>query len=61
MESNILDQLSFFGGDEEFRYRQQNDEIKNNYCAEHHINLIRLPYTLTSQQIEDKLIHIWNP
>lgn len=53
--------IKFFGGDEEFRYRQQNDEIKNNYCAEHHINLIRLPYTLTSQQIEDKLIHIWNP
>ena len=53
--------LIFFGGEEDFKYRQHNDEIKNNYCFKHNINLIRLPYTLTTQQIEEKLIHIWNP
>ena len=53
--------IQFFGGKEEFQYRQQNDTIKTSYCVEHNINLVRLPYTLTTQEIEDNLIHIWNP
>lgn len=53
--------IQFFGGEEELQYRQQNDAIKTSYCAEHNINLVRLPYTLTTQEIEDNLIHIWNP
>ncbi len=53
--------VDFFGGEEGFIKRVENDNIKNNYCFKNNITLIRLPHTLTTQQIKDKLIHIWNP
>lgn len=36
---------AFFGGEKGFKYRLRNDKIKNDYCNEHGINLIRVPYT----------------
>ena len=54
-------ELPYFGGEEAFEKRVINDNIKNDFCMKNNINLIRLPYNLTEQQIKDKIIHIWNP
>ena len=53
--------VDYFGGEETFKRRIANDNIKNDFCAKNNINLVRLPYNLTTKQIEDKIIHIWNP
>lgn len=34
----------FFGGEESFRLTKIRDEIKNNYCRDNGINLLRIPY-----------------
>ncbi len=34
----------FFGGIESFGYTQVNDKIKNQYCIDNSIPLIRIPY-----------------
>lgn len=36
--------VNFFGGEESFLKRKKNDEIKNNYCEDNYINLIRIKY-----------------
>jgi very-short-patch-repair endonuclease len=36
--------IEYFGGDEGLKYRKNNDEIKNNYCKENNIQLIRIKY-----------------
>ena len=38
--------LENFGGAETFEYTQKSDAIKNAYCEEQGINLIRIPYTV---------------
>ena len=53
--------VDFFGGEEGLARRVVNDKIKNDYCSQNNINMIRLPHTLTTQQIEEIIIHIWNP
>lgn len=35
---------SFFGGEEEYNIRKKHDKIKDNYCKNNHIRLIRIPY-----------------
>jgi hypothetical protein len=35
---------NYFGGEDSFKYTQQNDQIKNNYCINNNIKLIRIPY-----------------
>lgn len=37
--------VDFFGGEERFAYRQENDGIKTGYCKEHNIPLLRIPYS----------------
>ena len=37
--------VKYFGDNEQFEYNQLCDQIKNNYCKEHQILLIRIPYT----------------
>lgn len=37
--------IDFFGGGEGFNYLQQCDNIKNEYCLNNNIELIRIPYT----------------
>jgi very-short-patch-repair endonuclease len=44
-----------FGGDEKLLETQRNDKIKNEYCADNGIKLIRIKY---NECIEDKLISI---
>jgi len=37
--------IKWFGGEEGLRLRKINDEIKNKYCIDNNINLIRIKYT----------------
>lgn len=37
--------IEFFGGITAFLETQLRDQIKNTYCPEHNINLLRIPYT----------------
>lgn len=37
-------QFDFTGGEKGLKKQQERDEIKNNYCKENSINLVRIPY-----------------
>lgn len=37
--------INHFGGEEGYKTRLRNDELKNNYAQEHEYSLIRIPYT----------------
>lgn len=41
-----------WGGEEKFKITQQNDLIKTNYCQLNNINLLRIPYTYTEDDIK---------
>lgn len=53
--------IEFFGGQDGFKRRVYNDSIKTQYCINNNINLIRLPYTLSHDNIKQKILSIWNP
>ena len=36
--------IDYFGGKKRFKYIQQNDNIKNQYCKDNNIPLLRIPY-----------------
>lgn len=50
--------VEFFGGEEGFKNAQNRDKIKNDYCENNNINLIRLPYFLSNDEIKDIIINI---
>lgn len=41
----------FFGGEEAYKIRHKHDLIKNKYCEDNNINLLRIPYTVTGEDI----------
>lgn len=45
--------IDFFGGVDGFRKTQTRDEIKNNYCKEHNIPILRIPYTMSIEEIKN--------
>ena len=45
-----------FGGAEQFKIQIIRDQRKNNYCKEHNIRLIRIPYTDQSKLDNDKYL-----
>lgn len=48
--------IDFFGGVENFKQLQRNDEIKNQYALSHNIPLVRIPYSKRdTMTIEDLL------
>ena len=47
--------IEFFGGQEGFEKTKKRDEIKNAYCATHNIPLLRIPYTLSFDNIKKEL------
>lgn len=52
--------FKIYGGKEKLSKIQKYDQMKNEYCKKHGINLIRIPYTKTNEeiiQIIDKVIH----
>jgi very-short-patch-repair endonuclease len=50
--------VDFFGGEEGFRKRKINDAIKTQYCVDHGIQLIRIPYTTTENDIKKIILSI---
>lgn len=47
--------IDFFGGVQGFEKTKKRDEIKNTYCITHNIPLLRIPYTLSFDDIKNKL------
>lgn len=37
--------IDFFGGEESFKNLKENDELKDTYCKDNGINMLRIPYT----------------
>lgn len=50
-----------WGGEEKFKITQQNDLIKTNYCKLNNINLLRIPYTYTEDDIKNEILNILSP
>lgn len=48
--------INSWGGDEGLLKRQQRDNIKNEYCINKNIPLIRIPYTIEEITLEDILL-----
>ena len=44
--------IDLFGGVEGFKDRQKRDAIKNNYCEQYNIPLLRIPYILSADKIK---------
>lgn len=44
MENNILNQKKHFGGQKGFEQRVKHDKIKNEYCKNNGISLLRISY-----------------
>jgi len=53
--------IEFFGGQEGLEIRQRNDSIKNKYCIKNNIRLMRLPYTLSKDELQEKILSIKSP
>lgn len=53
--------IDLFGGIDNFLITQKRDEIKNKYCLDNNLNLLRLPYYLTDEEIKQKIINIIYP
>lgn len=53
--------MDFFGGEEKLKMTQWYDEIKNEYCKTHNIQMIRIPYTKTDNEIIEMLDNIICP
>lgn len=47
--------IDYFGGEEGFQYRQECDSIKNKYCKDNNIPLLRIPYTYTEKEVKDSV------
>lgn len=47
--------IEFFGGEENFKLTQLRDDIKNEYCKSHNIPLLRLPYYLSKEEMENEI------
>jgi len=50
--------IDYFGGENGFKLTCERDNIKNNYCKSHGINLIRLPYYLSDDEVKTILLNI---
>ena len=53
--------VDHFGGEDGFRQRKRNDEIKNQYCQDNNIKLLRIPYTTPEEKIKEIILNILNP
>lgn len=53
--------IDFFGGEKGFSETKNRDDIKNKYCLNNNICLLRLPYTMTNNEIQEKIINTLKP
>jgi hypothetical protein len=47
--------IEWFGGIKGFEEIKMRDDLKNTYCQEHNIPLLRFPYTLSPEEIKQKI------
>jgi len=47
-----FESIEFFGGEKAFKTRQKHDQIKNIFCKDNHINLLRIKY---NEKIDEKI------
>lgn len=47
--------VNSWGGDDALEVRKKHDKIKNDYCNEHGISIIRLPYYMSNEEILHEL------
>lgn len=52
--------IKYFGGEERFKRTQENDYIKEKFCNDNNITLICLPYTMSKENMRNKIINIMN-
>ena len=51
--------VDYFGGEDGFKQRKNNDEIKNQYCKNNNIHLLRIPYFKNiEEELEQFFIHL---
>ena len=50
-----FEEVEVFGGKEGFEKTKKRDGLKNAYCKQHSIPLLRIPYTLSFNEIKDKI------
>ena len=53
--------IDFYGGKEFFDKTKARDKIKNEYCTQHNIPLLRLKYDLTDDEIKEQIANIIYP
>jgi very-short-patch-repair endonuclease len=53
--------MEMWGGYEKFLINQDNDSIKNEYCKNNNIKLLRLPYTYSKNDIKNEILNILSP
>lgn len=53
--------IAGWGGYDKFLVTQENDKIKNEYCENNNIVLLRLPYTYSKEDIKNEILNILRP
>lgn len=53
--------IDFYGGEDAYLARQRNDNIKNQYCIDNDIKLVRIDYKNKAEDIEKIITNIMNP
>jgi very-short-patch-repair endonuclease len=48
--------IDYYGGEESFKRQQVRDKLKDQYCKENGIKLIRIPYTMNKEDIEPYIL-----
>lgn len=53
--------VPFFGGEEGLESTKRRDEVKDKYCTDHRIPLLRLPYTMPDNEIKKTILNTIYP
>ena len=53
--------MKMWGGHDKFVINQENDNIKNEYCKNNNIVLLRLSYTYSKDDIKNEILNILSP
>lgn len=53
--------IKYWGGEDSFNILKKHDSIKTKYCNDNNINLIRIPYTKTNDEIIDIINNLISP
>lgn len=53
--------ISLFGGEEGYKQTVYRDKLKDKYCKDHNLLLLRLPYYLSNDEIKQKILNTIKP